>query len=41
VHPANERSVAVTRRLGMAPIGLTDRWYGVQLAAFRAGRPVP
>ncbi len=41
VHPANERSVAVTRRLGMAPIGLTDRWYGVQLAAFRAGRPAP
>ncbi len=41
VHPANERSVAVTRRLGMAPIGLTDRWYGVELAAFRAGRPAP
>jgi RimJ/RimL family protein N-acetyltransferase len=28
IHPGNERSVAVTRRLGMSPIGVQTRWYG-------------
>ena len=28
VHPGNDRSVAVTRRLGMTPIGVQTRWYG-------------
>ena len=39
VHVGNERSVAVTRRLGMQPTGLTGRWYGVEALAFRAGPP--
>jgi RimJ/RimL family protein N-acetyltransferase len=28
VHPGNDRSVAVTRRLGMTPIGVQTKWYG-------------
>jgi RimJ/RimL family protein N-acetyltransferase len=28
IHPGNEQSVAVTRRLGMTPIGVQTRWYG-------------
>jgi RimJ/RimL family protein N-acetyltransferase len=39
VRPDNEPSLAVARRLGMEPLGLTDRWYGVELEAFRARRP--
>ncbi|HEY3009883.1 MAG TPA: GNAT family N-acetyltransferase [Micromonosporaceae bacterium] len=39
VYPGNERSVAVCRRLGMTPLGRTDRWYGVELDAFRLRRP--
>lgn len=39
VRPGNERSVAVTRRLGMRPMGRTDRWYGVELEAFSLDRP--
>lgn len=35
VRPDNERSLAVCRRLGMQRIGRTDRWYGVELEAFR------
>ena len=35
LHPGNERSVAVTSRLGMEPVGRTDRWYGTELDAFR------
>lgn len=35
VHPRNVKSLAVCRRLGMAPLGHTDRWYGVPLEAFR------
>jgi RimJ/RimL family protein N-acetyltransferase len=34
VFPGNEASVAVTRRLGMVPVGRTDRWYGEELEAF-------
>jgi RimJ/RimL family protein N-acetyltransferase len=36
VRPANERSLAVCRRLGMTPLGLTDRWYDTTLAAYRS-----
>jgi RimJ/RimL family protein N-acetyltransferase len=35
VRPGNERSLAVCRRLGMAPLGLTDRWYDTELELFR------
>lgn len=35
--PDNARSAAVCRRLGMTSAGLTDRWYGRQLAEFRIG----
>jgi RimJ/RimL family protein N-acetyltransferase len=34
VYPGNDPSVAVCRRLGMTPIGRTDRWYGMELEAF-------
>jgi RimJ/RimL family protein N-acetyltransferase len=34
-HLTNTASQAVCRRLGMAPIGRTDRWYGMDLEAFR------
>jgi RimJ/RimL family protein N-acetyltransferase len=34
IYPGNERSIAVTRRLGMTPLGVTDRWYGVDLEAY-------
>lgn len=37
VYPDNSASLAVCRRLGMTPIGRTDRWYGVEVEAFRAG----
>ncbi|MGW1178332.1 GNAT family N-acetyltransferase [Kitasatospora sp. NPDC002543] len=36
--PDNARSAAVCRRLGMAGTGLTDRWYGRELAEFRIDR---
>jgi RimJ/RimL family protein N-acetyltransferase len=35
VRPDNEPSMAVCRRLGMAPLGRTIRWYGVEVEAFR------
>jgi RimJ/RimL family protein N-acetyltransferase len=38
VYPDNSASLAVCRRLGMSPIGRTDRWYGVEVEAFRAER---
>ena len=38
VRPGNERSVAVCRRLGMTPIGRTERWYDTELDAFRIDR---
>jgi RimJ/RimL family protein N-acetyltransferase len=34
VRPDNEPSLAVCRRLGMRPLGRTDRWYGVDVEAF-------
>ncbi len=39
VRPGNERSMAVCRRLGMAPLGRTTRWYGVECEAFRLIAP--
>ncbi len=39
VRPGNERSMAVCRRLGMAPLGRTTRWYEVELEAFRMAAP--
>jgi RimJ/RimL family protein N-acetyltransferase len=42
VRPGNEPSLAVCRRLGMAPLGRTSRWYGLELEAFRIDRsPLP
>lgn len=40
VRPGNEASLAVCRRLGMAPLGRMTRWYGVELEAFRLMAPV-
>ncbi len=40
VRPGNEASLAVCRRLGMAPLGRLRRWYGVELEAFRLMAPV-
>jgi RimJ/RimL family protein N-acetyltransferase len=40
VRPGNEPSLAVCRRLGMAPLGRLRRWYGVELEAFRLMAPV-
>jgi len=39
VRPDNEPSLAVCRRLGMRPLGRTERWYGTELEAFVIGRP--
>jgi RimJ/RimL family protein N-acetyltransferase len=35
VYPDNAPSLRVCQRLGMTPLGRTDRWYGVELEAFR------
>jgi RimJ/RimL family protein N-acetyltransferase len=40
VRPGNEASLAVCRRLGMAPLGRMRRWYDVELEAFRLMAPV-
>jgi RimJ/RimL family protein N-acetyltransferase len=40
VRPGNEASMAVCRRLGMAPLGRMRRWYDVELEAFRLMAPV-
>jgi RimJ/RimL family protein N-acetyltransferase len=40
VRPGNEASMAVCRRLGMAPLGRLRRWYDVELEAFRLMAPV-
>lgn len=40
VRPGNEPSMAVCRRLGMAPLGRIRRWYPVELEAFRLTAPV-
>jgi RimJ/RimL family protein N-acetyltransferase len=40
VKPGNEPSIAVTRRLGMTPLGRTTRWYGgIELEGFTLPRP--
>lgn len=39
VQAGNDPSVAVTRRLGMTPVGHTSRWYGIELEAFSLARP--
>jgi RimJ/RimL family protein N-acetyltransferase len=39
VRPGNEASMAVCRRLGMAPLGRIRRWYDVELEAFRLMAP--
>jgi RimJ/RimL family protein N-acetyltransferase len=39
VRPGNEASLAVCRRLGMAPLGRLRRWYDVELEAFRLMAP--
>jgi RimJ/RimL family protein N-acetyltransferase len=41
IHHGNGRSVAVTQRLGMTALGRTDRFYGIELDAFRIARPDP
>jgi RimJ/RimL family protein N-acetyltransferase len=38
VYPENTASLAVCRRLGMTPLGQTDRWYGMTVEAFRLAR---
>ncbi len=35
VDPANDRSLAVCRRLGMSELGLTSKYYSVELELFR------
>ena len=40
VRPGNEPSMAVCRRLGMAPLGRMRRWYDVEREAFRLMAPV-
>jgi RimJ/RimL family protein N-acetyltransferase len=40
VRPGNDPSLAVCRRLGMAPLGRMRRWYDVDLEAFRLMAPV-
>jgi RimJ/RimL family protein N-acetyltransferase len=39
VRPGNARSMAVCRRLGMAPLGRMRRWYHVELEVFRLMAP--
>lgn len=36
-YPENAASQAVCRRLGMEPLGLTDRYYDLECALFRVG----
>lgn len=38
-YPENTPSQAVCLRLGMAPLGMTDRYYDINCALFRADRP--
>ena len=39
VRPDNVASLAVCHRLGMTPLGITERWYGVPVQAFRLDAP--
>src|SRR3954464_12177743 len=38
VNPANTASIRVTERLGMAPLGKTNKYYGIELQLFEIGR---
>jgi RimJ/RimL family protein N-acetyltransferase len=40
VRPGNTASVAVCQRLGMEPLGTTDRYYGTELELFRLRSPL-
>jgi RimJ/RimL family protein N-acetyltransferase len=35
VKPANQASIRVTQRLGMTPIGRTNKYYGAELELFK------
>ena len=39
VLPGNDASMAVCRRLGMEPLGVTDRYYEQQMHLFRLEAP--
>jgi RimJ/RimL family protein N-acetyltransferase len=39
VYPGNDRSVAVTKRIGMSDAGTTNVWYGTELLHFVMVRP--
>lgn len=39
VRPDNARSLAVCGRIGMEPLGRTDRYYGAELELFRSEAP--
>jgi RimJ/RimL family protein N-acetyltransferase len=39
VLPGNDASVAVTRRLGMHPLGRTSRFYGIEMDLFGVAAP--
>jgi len=39
VYPGNDRSMAVTQRLGMTDLGVTSQWFGVELRHFLATNP--
>jgi RimJ/RimL family protein N-acetyltransferase len=41
VRPGNTASVAVTRRLGMEPLGRTTKYYETELDLFRRAAPAP
>lgn len=40
IHPANEKSKLVAKRLGMQHLGLSDRYYSMQAELYRASSPV-
>ncbi len=40
VKPENHASIRVTQRLGMKPIGTTNKYYGIELLLFQLDAPV-
>ena len=40
VKPENHASICVTQRLGMKPIGRTNKYYGIELLLFQLDAPV-
>lgn len=38
-HPANQASIHVTQRLGMTPLGRTQKYYGVETELFKLESP--